>query len=202
MSPSETLRERRRRETRTEIHATALRLAQEHGFDKITVEMISNGAGVSPRTFFNYFPSKEEAVVQGPSALPQAFVDEFAALGHAHPRDVLADLIRLLVRDIAESNPGREEFRAVFQLAHEHPAVQAALLTRFDRFQRSVAEAVAQRLDEHSDDEVPSLVGALGLAAVRVGLERWTVADSLERDESAVPYVERSLALLQTFLST
>ncbi|AXG82192.1 acyl-CoA-like ligand-binding transcription factor [Streptomyces paludis] len=201
MSTSETLRERRRRETRTEIHATALRLAREHGFDGITVEMIAIGAGVSPRTFFNYFPSKEEAVVHGPTALPQAFVDDFAALGPARPGVVLDDLTRLLVRDLAETRPGREEFRTVFRLAHEHTAVQAALLTRFDRFQRSVAEAVALRLGKEPGDEVPSLIAALGLAAVRVGLERWAADDSPERDESALPYVERSLTLLRTFLT-
>ncbi|MFD4599780.1 hypothetical protein ACFWPQ_17330 [Streptomyces sp. NPDC058464] len=76
------------------------------------------------------------------------------------------------------------------------------MLTRFDRFQLSVAEAVAQRLGQRPDDEIPSLIGALGLAAVRVGLERWTADDSPERDASATPYVERSLTLLQTFLTT
>ncbi|MFD4603775.1 TetR family transcriptional regulator [Streptomyces sp. NPDC058464] len=202
MSPSgETLRERRRRETRDEIHAAALRLARGRGFDKITVDMISAESGVSARTFFNYFPSKEDAIVLGPAVLPRAVVREFAALGPAHPRDVLADLTRALVADIAAHGPRREEMQAIFLLTHDHPTVLAAMLTRFDQFQRSVAEAVAERLGQRPEDEVPSMVAALALAAVRVGLERWTADDSPERDDSAVPYVERSADLLHTLLT-
>lgn len=209
-STSEGLRDRRRSQTRRDIHVAALRLAQEHGFDKITVDMISAAAGVSPRTFFNYFPSKEAAVLSTPPAeLPPALAEEFAAKGDAHPREVLADLTRLLVRDLADNAPQRAEMHATFALTRSHPALLAALLARFDGFQRSVAEAVARRLGQRTEDEVPSLIAALALTTMRTGLERWSAKDSpgdAEEspgggEESPVPYVERSAELLRTLLT-
>ncbi|GHB82946.1 TetR family transcriptional regulator [Streptomyces umbrinus] len=201
--PSEGLRDRRRRQTWREIHGAALRLAQEHGYDKVTVDMISAEAGVSPRTFFNYFPNKEAAVLPGPAELAPALAAEFATSGDTHPRDVLADLTRLLVRDLTDNPPQREEMHAVFALTRSHPALLAALLAGFDGFQRSIAEAVAQRLGQRSEDEVPTLIAALVLTAVRTGLERWASMEPPgDEDDSPVPYVERSMELLRTLLTS
>lgn len=196
---NEGLRDRRRRETRLEIHTAALRLAREHGFDKITVDMISAEAGVSPRTFFNYFPNKEGALLLGPTEVPPDLAAEFVAAGTASPREVLADVTRLLVREMADNPPERATMHDVFALAHSHPPVQAALLARIEGFQRSIADAVAQRMGQQPEDEVPSLIAALALTAVRAGLERWSreVPQSAE-DDSPIPYVERAMELLRT----
>lgn len=201
-STSEGLRDRRRRQTGREIQTAALRLAQEHGYDKITVDMISAEAGVSPRTFFNYFPSKEAAVLPAPVELPPTPAAEFATRGAAHPREVLADLTGLLVQEMAGNPPQRAEMHAVFALTRSHPALLAALLAGFDGFQRSLAEVVAQRLGQQPEDEVPALIAALALTAVRTGLERWASQEPpSDEDDSPVPYVERSVELLHTLLT-
>lgn len=57
------LRERKKRATRAALAEAAVRLAAEHGAEKVTVEAISAAAGVSVRTFFNYFDSRDEAFV-------------------------------------------------------------------------------------------------------------------------------------------
>lgn len=57
------LRERKKRATRNALAEAAVRLAAEHGVENVTVEAISEAAGVSPRTFFNYFPSHDDAFV-------------------------------------------------------------------------------------------------------------------------------------------
>lgn len=57
------LRERRREQTWRALHEAALKRVREHGMRGTTVEEIAQEAGVSPRTFFNYFPSKEDAVL-------------------------------------------------------------------------------------------------------------------------------------------
>lgn len=60
---TETLRERKRRETRTAIERAAIVLVDEQGYDNVTVAMISERAVVSQGTFFNYFPTKDAAIV-------------------------------------------------------------------------------------------------------------------------------------------
>jgi hypothetical protein len=60
------LRERKRVETRRRIAAETLRLVTDRGLDEATVEGISASAGVSVRTFFNYFESKDDALINGP----------------------------------------------------------------------------------------------------------------------------------------
>lgn len=193
----ESLRGRRRRETQREIHLAALRLAREHGFDKVTVEMISSAAGVSPRTFFNYFPTKDAAVAQGPPELPAELAAEFVAAGPAPAKQVLTDLAALLVRHLAQSPPQREELLAVFELSHSHPQVLAVLLARFEAFQLQIADVVAERLDVAADDETPALIAAVALAVLRQGMERWARTPG---DDSPVPYVEHSMELLHALL--
>ncbi|WP_369031823.1 MULTISPECIES: TetR family transcriptional regulator [Streptomyces] len=200
MTPQgEGLRDRRRRETRLEIHRAALRLARKHGFDKITVDMISAESGVSPRTFFNYFPNKEAALLLGPTEVPPALAAEFVAAGTASPREVLADVTRLLLREMADNSPERATMHDVFALAQTHPLIHAALLARIEGFQRSLADVVARRMGQRPEDEMPSLIAALALTAVRTGLERWSreVPQSAEND-SPIPYVERVMELLRT----
>lgn len=60
---SDGLQERRKAETKRALSCAALRLARELGPDGVTVEAIAEAAGVSPRTFFNYFASKDNAIV-------------------------------------------------------------------------------------------------------------------------------------------
>ena len=73
------LRERRRRQTSADIRGAAVRLAQARGWDKVTIEEICVQAGISTRTFFNYFPNKEAAIAYGPSDLPPELAAEFVA---------------------------------------------------------------------------------------------------------------------------
>ncbi|MPY55865.1 TetR family transcriptional regulator [Streptomyces spongiae] len=179
-----------------------MRLAREHGFDKVTVDMISAEAGVSPRTFFNYFPSKEVAVVgRTPGALPPQLLDTFVAGGPAHPRTVLEELTRAIVDQMAADPPERQEVHDIFMLAHGTPSVFAALMTRFDGFRQSLAAAVAQRMGPDADEGIPDLIATVAMAAVRTGMERWSSDLTTDGSDSPVPYVERSVALLHLLLA-
>ena len=58
-----TLRDRRRIQTAREIQRTALSLALRQGYDSVTTEMIAAEAGISQRTFFNYYLNKNAAII-------------------------------------------------------------------------------------------------------------------------------------------
>src|ERR1700752_5103986 len=89
------LRERRRRQTSADIRDAAVRLSLERGFDKVTIEEICVEAGISTRTFFNYFPNKESAIAYGPSDLAPDLAEDFVAAGPTSYWGVLGDLITL-----------------------------------------------------------------------------------------------------------
>ncbi len=198
MTAPESLRERRRRQTTNDIHAAALRLSRERGFDKVTIEQISVEAGVSPRTFFNYFPNKESAVIFRRFDFSADLAADFIAAGPAPYAVVLADVIALIARQQDESPPLRDEAQDVFALARSHPGVLAAASAQLDGFREQIAELVAQRIRMRADDEVPTLIAALALATVRVGLQRST------RDEPAgldtpIRSIERAAQLVRSF---
>src|ERR1700743_2037827 len=102
------LRERRRRQTSADIRGAAVRLARQRGFDRVTIDEICVDAGISPRTFFNYFPNKEAAIAYGPSDIPPELVEEFVAAGPAPYSVVLAELIALAAHHLRDIPPNRE----------------------------------------------------------------------------------------------
>src|SRR5258708_29791956 len=78
-TPSPTLAERRRAATQLEIARIAVGLITEHGFDGVTIEAIAEAAGISARTFYRYFPVKEDVVVPLISNGTAAFAEQLAA---------------------------------------------------------------------------------------------------------------------------
>src|ERR1700742_15148 len=139
------LRERRRRQTSAEIRGAAVRLARERGYDRVTVEEICAAAGISTRTFFNYFPNKESAVAYGPSDIPPELVEEFVAAGPAPYSAVLAELITLAAHHLRDMHPAREQAEGMLELAKTTPAVLAAFLADMERFQNHLIDIVARR---------------------------------------------------------
>lgn len=101
------LRERQRRETLHQLHEAALALALEGGLHAATVDAIAERAGVSRRTFFNYHPSKEDAIL-GVSApvVPQEALDAFLAAGDA--LDPLTRTVRLIAASVIRFTAMRE----------------------------------------------------------------------------------------------
>ena len=198
MAEQNDLRARRRRQTTADIHDAALRLAREVGFDNVTIEQISAEAGVSARTFFNYFPTKESAVVYAPLEIPDDLAAEFACRGKARHSEVLTDLISLIADAFSHQCPSRRDFEDIKLVAQQHPSVLAAMLSTFEAFSAAVSEVVARRLGTRADDEVPQLIGGLALATVRSGMERWS-QDKPADPDTPVPYIRHAARLLRTF---
>ncbi|PRZ41522.1 TetR family transcriptional regulator [Antricoccus suffuscus] len=113
------LRDARRRETRRRIVDAALRLTAEHGFDGFTIDELAVAAGISRRTFFNYFPAKEDALFGGPDTPSDRLQQRFVA---GKPSGRLMDDLVTLFRD---STPTRNIdpaqirlFRKVMETEH------------------------------------------------------------------------------------
>ncbi|NUT47127.1 MAG: TetR family transcriptional regulator [Saccharothrix sp.] len=172
------LRERKKLATRTALADAALRLCVAHGLDGVTVEQVANEAGVSLRTFFNYFSSKEEAVVAGDSATAAAFVQAFADRPADEP--VLQALHTALV-DIV---PDRIDPERVAQLRvlRRTPALLPHQIAAFAAQERELTTAVATRVGvDPTADLYPVMLAAAVMATLRVVVGWWL--DAAERPE-------------------
>lgn len=139
------LRERKRLATRRAIQVAVLRLVLDNGFDAVTVEMISREADVSPRTFFNYFASKEEAVIGDPPVLPQGdSVERFVRQGgDGH---ILTDIVDLLDEATEANVTDRELVLARRQVLREHPELFARRLASMHVFEAELTDVLGRRL--------------------------------------------------------
>ena len=148
MSERPTLRQRNRERTADEIATAAFSLFAERGFAVTTVEQIAAAAGVSTRTFFRYFPTKED-VVFGDHAAAVARLR--AALAEAEPGEPPLRRVRRAVLTIQDpgGRPEREVIRA--RLVAEAPAVRARFYRLVDDFEDAVAEALMDGMG--SDEE-------------------------------------------------
>lgn len=95
MTTKTSLNTRRRLQTVLEVQDATINLAERHGYEHVTTEMIAHEVGISPRTFFNYFRNKEEALLGGVSGYPTEAMDAFAA-----HQGKLTEGVRTLLLDI------------------------------------------------------------------------------------------------------
>jgi AcrR family transcriptional regulator len=187
------LRERKKAKTRLAIREHAMALFKDQGYDKTTIEQIAAAAEVSPSTFFRYFPSKEEVVLQ----------DDYDALliaaFHAQQVDVpplraLRNAISEVFLSMPEGQQAQEAER--IRLMTAVPELRARMLAQVSEMIQMLAEAVAERVGRQSDDfEVRTFAGAL------VGVALGIAAGS--GDDPASDYLrqfDRALTLLEAGL--
>jgi AcrR family transcriptional regulator len=164
------LRERKKRATRQALGEAALRLAADRGLEHLTVEEISEAAGVSARTFFNYFSSKEEAIIgDGPLITPPGDGVPFIGDGES----VLDGLHRVVRAAAAGTAWRRDEVQVRRQLLQRYPALVPRMYARIAGFERSLASAVATRSGGSAGDAYPQLMAAVASTAARVAIYRW-----------------------------
>ncbi|WP_218129120.1 TetR family transcriptional regulator [Nonomuraea maritima] len=165
-------RERRKLATRTAVREAALRLALRHGVENVTVEQIAAEADIALRTFFNYFPGKEEALVAAAAAGAEALIAEFRA--RPATESVLGALREavLAVADRGDAT-GRDYVRAL-QLVRRSPSLVPHQLAVLAAQERALAEAVAERVGPGTAGGIyPALCAATALTALRVVMDRW-----------------------------
>lgn len=173
------LRERKKLETREALAAAAIRLAIERGIEHVTVDDIAAAAGVSARTFFNYFPAKEDAILR-PDADPMEFAREMAASIAAAPADL--DPVRVLGvawrPAIERLDREAEEWLARISIVEKDPKLIGTMFAAMAETEQLLVGAIAERLGlDPRLDFYPRLVFHVTGAAFQAATRRWYELD-------------------------
>jgi AcrR family transcriptional regulator len=166
-TPPSGLRERKKEATRKALREAALRLAIERGPENVRVDDIADAAGVSPRTYNNYFSSREQAIVAAVTAEREARVAEAVA---ARPAMRLSDaVIEAIVRQYTSAD-GHDP-RALL-LITTRPALREAFLGSAAEIEDPLTAVLAERIGDGRTLTARVLAASVA-AAVRVALGQW-----------------------------
>jgi mycofactocin system transcriptional regulator len=162
---------RRRATSRAELEQVAFALFAVRGFDATTVDEIAAAAGIGRRTFFRYFPSKND-IPWG------AFEDELermrVRLKACPPEVPLADAIRVALIDFNRVAPEQVPLhRRRMELILRVPTLLAHSTLRFTAWREVVAEFVAERTGRRQDDLAPQAVAYAVLGVAVAAYEHW-----------------------------
>ena len=171
------LRERKKQQTREALSWAALRLAIDRGLGNVLVEDIAAEAGVSPRTFNNYFSSKAEAITWRHLNRARRTADLLRAEPPGEP--LWESITRAVVAQAGDERAAPDpEWTAGVRLMLSEPELQAEFLKAGVAAERECAAVVAMRTGTDADrDLYPWLVAAAISAAIRVANEQWLRAD-------------------------
>ena len=145
--PDSGLRERKKAATRLAIERAAVEIASEQGYEAATAEAIAARAGVSLRTFFNYFPNKDIAIVgRGMAAIEQ---DRAYRILEDSGADLLKGVARVSEACAAEADHTSEYMSRRRRLIHENPPLFHPHMTADAEFDNWLAKVVADHLRRH-----------------------------------------------------
>jgi AcrR family transcriptional regulator len=165
------LRERNRARARADIAEAALRLFFDRGFEGVTVDEIVSAAGVSRRTFFRYFETKEDALLADYPELNARLTVALAATG---PDDAV-EAIRAGLHGMADWYIQRSD--AVLArskvIRDTSTNVAARNLEFLSQWERGVAHAVANQVGADAGDLLPRTAAAMIVGAFRAALTQW-----------------------------
>lgn len=170
----EGLRERKKREMRRRLSDTAARMFLEHGFDAVRVADIAEVCGVSEKTVFNYFPSKEALVLDRLEATADALRIRLAdpALSPvAAMLKILDDELRDLRSNLTTADDGDQalaRYRKFGDLIRDNPSLRAYQSAAAERFADVAAEVLAARAGLRPADPEPQVAAAALLGLWRV----------------------------------
>ena len=159
--------------TQRGLQTAALDLFAEQGYDDTTTDEIAERAGVSPRTFFRYFPTKESVLFVGEYGWFQSFNAEFLA----QPAELTDfEALRQALLNLA---PGLHRIRRAMLLYEKatasSPTLRGGVHDRFDEDVATMAEAIATRRELHEADDGCVILATVVLMMYRRALKLWLV---------------------------
>ena len=190
------LRERKKRERREALVDATHALVREKGFDGVTIEEICARVGVSARTFFNYFRSKEDAVLGIEShEISDETAREFVTGGPTG--DLMADITALVADVLERTMISADRVATAIELARQEPRLLAHHLTWIEAHSARMNELIEQRRAVQHFPYDSELLGILVMAVVRTSFLRWEASGS---DGSPRDLFPRILAELRAIL--
>lgn len=188
------LRERKKAATKAALSQATLRLSLEKGgLDAVTADDIAAAAGVSTRTFHNYFQSKEAALLHDLREMNVRAVESLRRRARSQP---VWDALRDACIDVgAEANADLELLQCKEQLIRASPALISHQATQFLEFFNEALGVVAEATGTDEHDMHPRLLLGTALVAMKVAHEHWlahpdqaplaeVIADAFARFES------------------
>jgi AcrR family transcriptional regulator len=184
------LRERKKQKTRERIRREAYSLFAEHGYEATTVDQIADAAEVSPSTFFRYFPTKEDVVVQ------DEYDPALAEALRARPADepLMDAIINSLKGPMGEMlQRDREDLLLRTRISFTDPGIRARSVAEQERSEQAIAEIIAERTGRDAVDLEVKCAAAAIIAVFTALVRHWVERDG--RDDLAELY-QRHLPLL------
>jgi AcrR family transcriptional regulator len=195
---TEALSERRRRLLRDELGRVAIRLFVEHGFDSVTVDDIAAAAGSSPRTFFRYFATKDEVVLDYERRLQERLL---VALRSRPLEEGPVEALRKAYIETSHVEPGeRGRVLQLGRVLESAPALRARVTGERIAEDMALAEHLAGRMGMRPDDaRVRVIIASMGAVAeteFRTWVRGGGKGDPAKRISEALALLEGGLGQL------
>jgi AcrR family transcriptional regulator len=189
------LRERKKLKTRAAIQREAMRLFLERGFEATTIEDIAEAVEISPSTFFNYFPTKEDVVFE--DELDPLILSAFDAL--PDDQNPVRRLRMAMEAVFSRMSPEQDRMiRQRMQLMAMTPELRGAMLSQFASIVDQIAHLLAPRVGRTRDDfAVHNIAGAvLGvLLSAMLAIVDNPKADMFRTIDDSLAHLEAGLPL-------
>ena len=200
------LRERKRAETHRRLEEAAIGLALRDGLDKVTIDAISARADVSRRTFFNYFDSKDDAVlgVSPPDVSAEAVGEHLARYADS---DTVESIIGLIIAVLGPSIDEPALHQSRLEVIRQHPELLERMLARMARITEQLTAAVRTIIARNAtggggqpvSEGVAETLLMTCAGAVRAATKQWS---STGRDLSLQELEQRAVSLVREAIET
>lgn len=172
---TDSLRERKKLRTRQALVDAAMGLISERGFQSTTIEDIAEAADVSPRTFFRYFPSKEDAVLADHDARLRTLRAALAASPPDEPPHVtLREAVMAMAGGVASGPTGVARARIILS----EPSLLARSLELQAEYEDVVARELGKRMGvDPEHDARPRVMAGAAFGALRAAMRAWVASD-------------------------
>jgi len=167
----EGLRERKRSEIYDRIVRVGYKLFLEQGFETTTIDMIAAEAGISRRTFFHYFPSKEDVLFTVKGEFEWMKVAAAQCADDAPPLTAVEQILEEIAKRFAT-----HEFKAIDEIVRPTPSLMARRHLHYERWENALAAAMIHRWPQR-DHLAMRMAAIAGVGILRVSSDLW----SLER---------------------